>query len=44
MVLTPDEKRYGRLLAKALPAVIRSEEENEKTLLQIEGLMDKGDG
>jgi HTH-type transcriptional regulator/antitoxin HigA len=44
MVLTLDEKRYGRLLAKALPAVIRSEEENEKTLLQIEALMDKGDG
>jgi HTH-type transcriptional regulator/antitoxin HigA len=42
MVLTVDEKRYGRLLAKALPAVIRSEEENEKTLLKIEALMDKG--
>ncbi len=44
MVLTLDEKRYGRLLAKALPAVIRTDEENEKTLLQIEALMDKGDG
>ena len=44
MVLTVDEKRYGRLLAKALPVVIRTEEENERTLLQIEALMDKGDG
>ena len=44
MVLTVDEKRYGRLLAKALPAVIRTEEENERALLQIEALMDKGDG
>jgi antitoxin component HigA of HigAB toxin-antitoxin module len=42
MVLTIDEKLYGRLLAKALPAVIRNEEENEKTLLRIEALMDKG--
>jgi HTH-type transcriptional regulator/antitoxin HigA len=44
MVLTVDEKRYGRLLAKALPVMIRTEAENEKTLLQIEILMDKGDG
>jgi HTH-type transcriptional regulator/antitoxin HigA len=44
MVLTADERRYGRLLAKALPAVIRTEEENERALLQIEALMDKGDG
>ncbi len=42
MVLTVDEKRYGRLLAKALPAIIRTEEENERTLGQIEALMDKG--
>jgi HTH-type transcriptional regulator/antitoxin HigA len=44
MVLTVDEKRYGRLLAKALPAVIRTEKENERTLARIESLMDKGDG
>lgn len=43
MVLTIDERRYGRLLAKALPAVIRTEEENEKNLCQIEALMDRGD-
>ncbi len=43
LVLTVDEKRYGRLLAKALPAVIRTEQENERTLRQIEALMDKGD-
>jgi len=42
MVLTIDEKRYGRLLAKALPAVIRTDDENERTLAQIERLMDKG--
>lgn len=43
MVLTVDEKRYGRLLAKALPAVIRNEEENKRTLSLIESMMDKGD-
>ena len=43
MVLTVDEKRYGRLLAKALPAVIRNGEENERTLSLIESMMDKGD-
>lgn len=42
MAPTIDEKRYGRLLAKALPAVIRTEEENEKTLIRIAALMDKG--
>lgn len=44
MPLVVDEKRYGRLLAKALPAVIQSEAENERVLAQIEALMDKGDG
>lgn len=43
MVLTLDEKRYGRLLAKTLPAIIGTEEENEHTLGQIEVLMDKGE-
>src|SRR5665213_4613385 len=42
MALTLDEKKYGRLLAKALPAVIRSEEENERSLARIEELMNKG--
>jgi HTH-type transcriptional regulator/antitoxin HigA len=39
-----DAKRYGRLLAKARPARIRSEKENERMLAEIEGLMDKGEG
>ena len=39
-----DTKRYGRLLAKALPAVIKSEDENNRMLAIIEGLMAKGEG
>jgi HTH-type transcriptional regulator/antitoxin HigA len=39
-----DTKRYGRLLAKALPAVIKSEDENNRTLAIVEGLMEKGEG
>src|SRR3954471_16410443 len=35
--------RYGRLLAKALPTVIKTEEENERMLAEIEKLMDKGE-
>ena len=38
-----DTKLYGRLLAKALPAVIRSEDENNRILETIEGLMAKGE-
>ena len=41
--LVVDEQRYGRLLARARPSIIRSEEENERILGQIEALMDKGD-
>src|ERR1700694_2012917 len=36
-------KRYGRLLAKALPAVIKSEDENNRMLAIIEALMAKGE-
>jgi HTH-type transcriptional regulator/antitoxin HigA len=39
-----DTKRYGRLLAKALPTVIKSEDENSRTLAIIEDLMAKGEG
>jgi HTH-type transcriptional regulator/antitoxin HigA len=39
-----DVEKYGRLLAKALPARIRTEEENERMLAEIEHLMDKGEG
>ena len=38
-----DTKRYGRLLAKALPTVIKSEDENSRMLSIIEGLMAKGE-
>jgi HTH-type transcriptional regulator / antitoxin HigA len=36
-----NEKSYGSLLQEYLPRVITSEEENEETLYQIEGLMMK---
>ena len=36
-------QRYGRLLAKAAPAVIKTEAENERMLEKIEALMDKGE-
>ncbi|HXM40808.1 MAG TPA: hypothetical protein VN924_06120 [Bryobacteraceae bacterium] len=38
-----DTKRYGRLLAKALPAVVKSEDENDRMLASIESLMAKGE-
>lgn len=38
-----DAKRYGRLLARALPAVIKSEEENNRILAIIEDLMAKSE-
>ncbi|MGA2741879.1 MAG: transcriptional regulator [Bryobacteraceae bacterium] len=38
-----DPKRYGRLLAKALPAVVRSEDENDRMLAIVESLMAKGE-
>jgi HTH-type transcriptional regulator/antitoxin HigA len=39
-----DTKRYGRLLARALPAVVKSEDEKDRMLAAIEGLMAKGEG
>jgi len=39
-----DTKRYGRLLARALPAVVKSEDENDRILAIVEGLMAKGEG
>jgi HTH-type transcriptional regulator / antitoxin HigA len=38
-----DTKRYGKLLAKARPAVIKSEEENDRMLAIVEELMAKGE-
>ena len=37
-VLEVDPKRYGRLLASKLPAVIRTEEENERLVAELEQL------
>ena len=42
-VVELNTKRYGRLLAKALPSVIQTEEENQRLLAIIEGLMAKGE-
>ena len=38
-----DTKRYGRLLAKALPTVIKSEDQNNRMLAIVEDLMAKGE-
>ena len=35
---TIDEKRYAKLLAKAAPRVIRTEEENGRALATVESL------
>jgi len=35
-VLEADPKRYGRLLARKLPAVIRTDEENERLIAELE--------
>jgi HTH-type transcriptional regulator / antitoxin HigA len=37
-----DRRKYGRLLARTLPAVIETEEQNERMLREVERLMDKG--
>ena len=37
-VLEVDPKRYGRLLARKLPAVIRTEEENARLIAELEQL------
>src|SRR5664279_2164732 len=36
-------KRYGQLLAKTVPRVIKTEEENERALSIVESLMEKGE-
>jgi HTH-type transcriptional regulator / antitoxin HigA len=38
-----DKKRYGRLLVKAVPRVIRTEDENARALAIVESLMEKGE-
>ena len=37
-VLEVDPKRYGRLLARKLSAVIRTEQENERLIAELEDL------
>ena len=39
-----DEKRYGRLLAKALPRVIDTEAERDRAVAIVEALVEKGRG
>ena len=43
-VLEVDPKRYGRLLARKLPTVIRTEEENERLIAELEQLDNRRDG
>lgn len=42
-VITMDEKRYGRLLARHLPALIESDEEQDRLAEELVHLMGKGD-
>jgi HTH-type transcriptional regulator / antitoxin HigA len=37
-----DRRKYAKLLAKTLPAVIETEEQNERMLREVEHLIDKG--
>lgn len=39
-----DRKKYGRLLARAQPMVIETEEENERMLAEVSKLMRRGEG
>ncbi len=43
MAATYNPKKYGKLLAETLPAIIESEEENERTLEIVSRLMKKGE-
>ena len=40
--LAVDDKKYARVLARVLPRVIATDEENDRMLAEIEKLMDKG--
>jgi HTH-type transcriptional regulator / antitoxin HigA len=40
---TINSQRYGRLLSKAQPTIIKTEAENERALLLVEKLFEKGD-
>jgi HTH-type transcriptional regulator/antitoxin HigA len=43
-ILKIDRIKYGRLLARTTPAVVQTEEENERLLTEIEKLLTKGEG
>ena len=43
LTATIDLKRYGRLLAKAAPRVIATEEENGRAIAIVESLVQKGE-
>jgi HTH-type transcriptional regulator/antitoxin HigA len=43
VVVKIDAARYRRLLSKAMPVVIETEEENDRLLALVEKLMDKGE-
>jgi len=43
VIETIDLKRYGRLLAKAAPRVITTEEEHKRALAMVESLIEKGE-
>ena len=36
-------QKYGRLLSRTLPAVIKTEKENDRAILLVEKLVEKGD-
>ena len=38
-----NQQKYGRLLSKTLPMIIKTEEENERAILLVGELMAKGD-
>lgn len=38
-----DERRYGRLVAKASPRVIRTPEEHDRALAIVQSLIEKGE-
>ena len=43
MIRSIDPTRYRRLLSRAMPVVIETEEENERMLAVVEKLMEKGE-
>src|SRR5262249_18753814 len=43
LAATIDQRRYARLLVKATPRVIRTEQENDRALAIVESRMEKGE-